>query len=70
MDIKALNDQISYLYCQSNYFEKLIKQNKLQIEKIQNNILNMCDHDWEYMDVVNMYDKPDKICKKCNSIKP
>lgn len=47
--------------------ENEIKILKNRIHLIENKLMNICVHKWEYDDCYGMYDKPDKICKLCDS---
>ena len=48
--------------------ENEIKKLKNRIDNIENKIIGLCAHEWEYDDCCyGMYEKPDKICKLCES---
>ena len=61
---KKTLEEIQYNLSQK---QKEINNKITNITKI---IFNKCDHQWEVENVwVGPYDKPDLICKICNSIK-
>ncbi len=47
--------------------EEEIKRLKKKIDEIEDKIMGMCAHEWEYEHYYGMYDKPDKVCKFCDS---
>lgn len=47
--------------------EKEISRMKKRLEEIENILMRVCVHSWEYDHCYGMYDKPDKVCKLCES---
>lgn len=47
--------------------EREIARLKKSIDQIEDMLMNLCAHEWEYEDYCGMYDKPDKVCKFCSS---
>jgi len=66
-NITKLNDLKKYLYKEIYSHENEIARIKKRINQIENNLMAMCGHQWEYEDYCGMYDKPDQVCKLCKS---
>jgi len=47
--------------------EKEITRLKKTIDQLENMLMGLCDHEWEYEHYSGMYDKPDKVCRLCSS---
>lgn len=64
--IKLLNLKRS-MYQEIYSAEKQISRFKKSIDQIENILMDLCEHQWEYEYCSGPYDKPDKICKLCDS---
>jgi len=47
--------------------EKEISRLKERIDQLENMLKGLCDHEWEYEHCSGMYEKPDKVCRLCDS---
>ena len=66
-NIKKYQEMKNSAYNEIYNLEKEIKMLKQRIEKIENILMGICDHEWTYDQCYGMYEKPDKICKLCDS---
>jgi hypothetical protein len=67
--IKELLDLISNEYRNITDLKKQITLANTKIEQMEKILLKICNHKWEYDNCYGMYEKPDKICRICNSRK-
>jgi len=47
--------------------DKEISRLKKRKDELENMLKSLCDHEWEYEDYSGMYNKPDKVCRLCDS---
>ena len=55
------------IYKEINILEEDIKRFKNRLKQIEKILFGLCNHEWEYDDYCGMYDKPDKVCRLCES---
>ncbi len=65
--IAKLSELKKSIYQEIYSTEKEIIRLKKKIDQIEDILMGLCDHEWEFEDYCGMYDKPDKICRLCNS---
>ena len=51
----------------SNYSQINFSKVEKRINSIEDKLMEICEHKWEYDCNYGMYDKPDKICRLCES---
>ncbi len=61
--LELKNSTYKEIYAHENEITRL----KNTIRQIEDKIMGICDHQWEYDHYTGMYDKPDKVCKLCES---
>jgi DNA repair exonuclease SbcCD ATPase subunit len=67
---KQINQLVNFkksIYREIYSNEEEIKRLKKKINEIEKLLMGLCNHSWEYENYAGMYDKPDKICKFCDS---
>jgi len=55
------------VYTEMYSHENEIKRLKNRLQEIENKLMGLCTHEWEYEHYSGMYDKPDKVCRLCES---
>lgn len=66
-NIQKLIELKKLIYKEIYSHEDEIKQLKNRLYQIENIIMGMCTHEWEYEWCNGMYDKSEKVCKFCES---
>ena len=57
------------IYQRQRELNQELNQLETNLKQVKKEILKTCDHVWEREDVYcGPYDKPDNICRRCNSI--
>ena len=66
-NIKKLLELKYSVYTEMYSHENEIKRLKNRLQEIENKLMGLCTHKWEYEHYSGMYDKPDKVCMLCES---
>jgi hypothetical protein len=61
--LELKNSTYNEIYSQENEIKRL----KKTLEQIEYKLMDICAHQWEYDSCYGMYEKPDKVCKLCES---
>lgn len=65
--IAKLLDLKKSFYSQISETENELSRLQTKLQDLKDLLMSVCKHEWTYDECCSLYEKPDKICKLCES---